>query len=132
MSTGPEGVEHGRRNFRLDVSVLTWSPPKLSFSFLTHRSRMRQEFRSTLLPPLSPPPNPCQKKAKTFLVVQCLRLCASTVGGMRSIPGQGSSMCLIVQPKKKSKKKNEAIALNLQSGYYNGILHVVVQSLIHV
>ena len=32
MRTGPEGVEHGRRNFRLDISVLTWSPPKLSFS----------------------------------------------------------------------------------------------------
>ena len=130
MRTGPEGVEHGRRNFRLDVSVLTWSPPKLSFSFLTHRSRTRQEFHSTLLPLI---PNPCQKKSKrTFLVVQCLRLCASTVGGMGSIPGQGSSMCLIVQPKEKSKKKNEAIALNLQSGYYNGILHVVVPSLIHV
>ena len=51
---------------------------------------------------------------------------------MGSIPGQESSMCLIVQPKEKSKKKNEAIALNLQSGYYNGILHVVVPSLIHV
>ena len=35
--------------------------------------------------------------------------------------------------KKEKQKKNEAIALNLQSGYYNGILHVVVvQSLIHV
>ena len=59
MRTGPEGVEHGRRNFRLDISVLTWSPPKLSFSFLTHRSRMREEFCS----PSALPPH-CQKIAK--------------------------------------------------------------------
>ena len=33
-------------------------------------------------------------------VVQLLRLCASTTGGMGSIPGQGSPTCSSVRPKK--------------------------------
>ena len=37
----------------------------------------------------------------TSLVVQWLRLCASTAGGMGSIPGKGSSTCHSHKRKKK-------------------------------
>ena len=39
-------------------------------------------------------------------MVQWLRPRASTAGGMGSIPGQGTSACCVVWPKKKKLKKN--------------------------
>ena len=38
------------------------------------------------------------------LVDQWLRFCLSTAGGTGSIPGQGSSTCQVIQPKKKKDK----------------------------
>ena len=46
----------------------------------------------------------------TSLVVQWLRLHASTAGGTGSIPGWGSSTCCTVQPKRK--KKSSIISVN--------------------
>ena len=46
-------------------------------------------------------------------VVQWLRHHASTAGGAGSIPGRGSSTCLVVQPKKKRKEKNSICNMRL-------------------
>ena len=41
------------------------------------------------------------------LVVQCLRLCASTTGGTGFLSGWGIPTCCEVQPNKTTKKKKE-------------------------
>ena len=45
------------------------------------------------------------------MVVQWLRRRASTAGGAGSIPGWGSSTCLVVQPKKPNKQYMQCEAL---------------------
>ena len=47
------------------------------------------------------------------VAVQWLRQHASTAGGAGSIPGRGSSTCLVVQPKKKRKEKNSICNMRL-------------------
>ena len=52
----------------------------------------------------------CQLMIDTLgisLVVQWLRICASTTEGMGSIPGQGSSTCREVRPKKRNVKRKK-------------------------
>ena len=55
----------------------------------------------------------------TSLVVQWLRLCASTAEGVGSIPGWGSSTCHVVRPKKKKERKKE------KSSFQNSIYRKV-------
>lgn len=43
---------------------------------------------------------PYEKQGRDFPVAQCLGLRTSTAGSMGSIPGQGSSACYVVRPKR--------------------------------
>ena len=54
-------------------------------------------------------------------MVQWLRLCASNAGDTGSIPGQGSSACHVVWPKKKNRKRNK-IAYLYPSQHLHSIL----------
>ena len=62
----------------------------------------------------------------TSLVVQCLRLCASTAGGMALIPGRGTKMPHATWHGQKKKKKFKFVGLiNTDMSLDSTILSIV-------
>ena len=97
------GVRVGRGPFqaRVPMRLQPWPWTTKSLQHPDRKRRLRKLQRGAVISSRDLHEEEC---VPTSLVVQWLRLCASTAGGEGLIPGQGSSSCCVVRSKANKEK----------------------------